>query len=209
MPFIRPSDAALMAWLIFTLVKKPIDQLIDKIQHAQDGEVSEDIDTDPNNEFGKLASATNKMRRALTDKQTALNKQRDKYQSLFELVPCLITVQDRDYKLLQYNQEFSESFAPNPGDYCYQAYKGRAEKCEDCPVEKTFKDGLSHYSEETGVDKDGTMTHWILKTTPIKNASGEVEAAMEISLDVTRKKQLEEQLAKTTKQYQIIFNRIK
>jgi len=199
---------ALMAWLVLTFVKKPIDQLIDEIQHAQDGEASKWIDADPNNEFGKLASATSKVRRALTDKQAALNKQRDEYQSLFELVPCLITVQDREYKLLKYNQEFSESFTPNPGDYCYQAYKGSDKKCEDCPVEKTFKDGRSHYSEETGIDKDGTTTHWILKTTPIKDASGEVVAAMEISLDVTHKKQLEELLAESTKKYHIIFNNI-
>ena len=199
---------ALMAWLILTFVKKPIDQLIDKIQHAKDCVASEGIDADPNNEFGKLASATRQMRRALTDKQTALNKQRDKYRSLFELVPCLITVQDRDYKLLKYNQAFSESFAPNPGDYCYLVYKGSQKKCENCPVEKTFADGLSHYSEETGIDKEGTTTHWILKTTPITNDSGEVVAAMEISLDVTHKKQLEGQLAETTKQYQIIFNNI-
>jgi histidine kinase len=155
-----------------------------------------------------MATAIDKMRRELTEKQTALNKQRDEYQSLFELVPCLITVQDRDYKLLKYNREFAESFAPTPGDYCYQAYKGRDEKCEDCPVEKTFEDGLSHYSEETGVDKDGTTTHWILKTSPIRNHVGEIVAAMEMSLDITHKKRLEEQLAKSEQKYHAIFHSI-
>ena len=53
---------------------------------------------------------------------------------------------------------------------------------------------MSHYSEETGINKDGTTTYWILKTTPIKNNNGEVVAAMEMSLDVTPSRQLEEKL---------------
>ena len=87
--------------------------------------------------------------------QNELNKHWHEYQKLFELVPCLITVQDRNYKLVRYNQEFSEKFNPKPGDYCYTAYKGRDKKCEICPVEKTFEDGLSHISEEKGFRKNG------------------------------------------------------
>jgi histidine kinase len=199
---------ALMVWFVLVFVRKPINGLINNLQAPETEPSHESKDLEPNNEIAQLASAIHKMRRELTEKQIALNKQRDEYQTLFERVPCLITVQDRDYKLLRYNQEFSESFAPNPGDYCYQAYKGRDEKCGDCPVEKTFEDGLSHYSEEAGVDKDGSTTHWILKTSPIRDDSGEIVAAMEMSLDITHKKHLEEQLVKSEKKYHVIFNNI-
>ncbi len=198
----------LMFWLVLAFVKKPIHRLINDIQHAENGEDFKRTAFDTTHEVGKLSATIYQMRRELTEKQVALNKQRDEYQTLFERVPCLITVQDRDYKLLRYNQEFFDSFAPKPGDYCYRAYKGRDEKCDDCPVEKTFEDGLSHYSEETGVDKDGAATHWILKTSPIRNDSGEIVAAMEMSLDITHKKQLEEQLVESEKKYQVIFNNI-
>jgi histidine kinase len=142
------------------------------------------------------------------NKQAELNRQRHEYQSLFELVPCLITVQDRNYKLIRYNQEFSKKFRPKPGDFCYSAYKGREKKCKICPVEKTFKDGLSHFSEEKGFRKDGTPTHWIVKTSPIKNEQGEIIAAMEMSLDITHKKALEEELKKSEKKYYAIFDNI-
>ncbi|MCK5205426.1 MAG: PAS domain-containing protein, partial [Desulfobacterales bacterium] len=141
-------------------------------------------------------------------KQAELNKQRDEYQSLFEIVPCIITVQDRNYKLIRYNREFDKKFKPQPGDYCFSAYKGRKEKCEICPVEKTFEDGLSHFSEERGFNKDGTPTHWIVNTTPIKNDQGEIVAAMEMSLDVTQTKLLEEELKKSEKKYYAIFDNI-
>ena len=78
------------------------------------------------------------------------------YDNLFDLVPCLITVHDREYRIIKYNKEFKDKFAPEPGTFCYEAYKDRKRKCENCPVEKTFKDGKSHYSEEKGINKDNS-----------------------------------------------------
>ncbi|UCF94292.1 MAG: PAS domain S-box protein, partial [Desulfobacterales bacterium] len=142
------------------------------------------------------------------EKQTELNAQRDEYQTLFERVPCHITVQDQDYRLVRYNHEFAERFDPEPGDYCYHAYKGRDTKCVNCPVERTFADGQPHYGEESGVKKDGTVAHWIVRTSPIRNAHGEIVAAMEMSLDITERKQLEDKLEKSEKKYHEIFNNI-
>jgi histidine kinase len=159
-------------------------------------------------EMGRLSVAIDKMGKKISEKQAELNKQRNEYQNLFERVPCIITVQDRDYKLLRYNREFSEKFKPKVGDYCYEAYKGRQEKCVICPVERTFDDGLSHFSEERGFNKDGTPTHWIVSTSPIKNERGDIVAAMEMSLDVTQTKLLEEELKKSEKKYHAIFDNI-
>ncbi len=199
---------ALMAWLVLESIKRPIHRLIGDIQRMKKGEYPDAVDIDKNDEVGRLAVTISQMGKELGEKQESLNKQRDEYQSLFELVPCIITVQDRNYKLLKYNREFSEMFAPTLGDYCFQAYKGRDTKCEDCPVEKTFEDGMSHYSEEAGINKDGTTTYWISRTAPIRNGNGKVVAAMEMSLDVTPSKQLEEKLKQLEKRYQTIFNNI-
>ncbi|MBW2180433.1 MAG: PAS domain S-box protein, partial [Deltaproteobacteria bacterium] len=127
---------------------------------------------------------------------------------LFEAVPCIITVQDKNYKLLRYNHEFAEKFNPKPGDYCYHAYKGRDSKCENCPVEKTFEDGMPHHGEESGVGKDGTKTHWIVSTSPIKDSKGDIVAVLEMNLDITSRIQLEEELEKSERKYHAIFNNI-
>jgi len=135
-------------------------------------------------------------------------EQRDEYQTLFELAPCYITVQDKDLRLIRYNHEFANKFSPDKGDYCYQAYKGRSERCKSCPVLKTFEDGKPHSSEETGVSKDGSKSYWVVRSAPIKNTEGEVVAAMEMSLDVTQLKFLEEEVEKSEKKYQTIFDTI-
>ncbi|MGD9369046.1 MAG: ATP-binding protein [Desulfobacteraceae bacterium] len=202
------SSAVMIVYIIVRFVIKPVNQMIRGTRQIEQGNYNTTVRINQNDEMRELASAINQMGRAIGEKTEALNQQRDEYQQLFELVPCIITVQDRSYRLLGYNREFAEKFDPHMGDYCYQVYKGRDKKCEVCPVEKTFKDGQSHYSEESGIDKDGTAKHWIVRTAPIKDADGQIVAAMEMNLDITERKQLEDKLEQWDKKYHAIFNTI-
>ena len=148
------------------------------------------------------------MDRVKNNKPKGLNCTPDGYQILFEESPCYITVQDRNLRLLKYNREFEKTFSPEPGDRCFKAYKGRSEKCPDCPVLKTFEDGQPHISEEQAVTKDGIKTYWLVKTSPIKDEKGEVIAAMEMSLDLTHVKFLEKKARNSEEKYRIIFDTI-
>ena len=200
--------SAIIFVFVMRFVNRPIRKLIAGTESVSRGEYSTRLDIARQDEIGQLAAAMNFMCQEIGQKQTELNSQRDEYLNLFNTVPCIITVQDRDYRLLQYNREFSELFAPRPGDYCYQAYKGRTSKCVNCPVEKTFQDGTSHDSEEAGIHKDGSPAFWMVKTSPIRNAEGEVVAAMEVNLDITHLKQLELMLERSERKYHEIFNSI-
>jgi histidine kinase len=189
-------------------VNQPIRKLIDGTRRIGKGMSSCRINIDQDDEMGQLATAINQMSEEISEKQAQLNKQKEEYQTLFEQVPCLITLQDKDFRLQRYNEDFAKSFDPIPGDYCYHAYKGRDQKCINCPVEKTFNDGQIHFGEESGLNKDGSVAHWIVRTSPIRNARGEIIAALEMSLDITERKQLEDQLEKSEKKYHEIFNNI-
>lgn len=198
--------------IIFVFVLKFVNQPIKKLINASNliarGEYLSNIDINQNDEMGQLFVAMNKMGKEIVSKQAQLKKQRDEFQNLFELVPCLITIQDRNYQLISYNKEFEELFNPTPGDFCFRVYKNFDEKCEICPVEKTFNDGCSHYGEETGTDKDGNTTYWLARTSPIRDAQGSIVSVMEVCLDITRMKQLEERLEKSERKYYAIFNNI-
>ena len=180
--FIFTITSAVIFIFIVRFIKLPIQKLIDGTQMIARGQYQAKIDIRSRDELGQLATAFQKMGKKISEKRSELSKQRNEYQNLFEQVPCIISVQNRDYRLLRYNREFSERFDPKPGDFCFSAYKGRTEKCRVCPVEKTFEDGLSHYSEETGVNKDGTRTYWIVRTSPIRDDDGNIVAAMEMSI---------------------------
>ncbi len=190
------------------VIRKPIMELVRGTRLIARGEPNPDIDVRQDDEVGLLASSITSMGRAIAAKQAELNRQRDEYQNLFARVPCIITVQDRNYRLIRYNREFAEKFKPRPGDFCYHAYKNRTSKCPDCPVEQTFATNRSHTSEESGPDKDGNMRHWLVTTSPITNEAGEVVAAMEMCLDITPRKELERELTKSEQKYQAIFSNI-
>ena len=201
--------SAIIFVIVMRFVNRPIRRLIRGTRDISNGEYSRRVDIDQFDEVGQLAGAINQMSKEIGEKQKELNRQRDEYQNLFETVPCVITVQDKDYRLVGYNREFADRFDPQDGDYCFYAYKGRQTKCLNCPVERTFKDGNSHYSEEAGINKDGTPAYWIVKTSPIRNKDGEIVAAMEMNLDITSRKQLEERLERSEKKYHDIFNNIR
>ena len=195
-------------FFVLRFVNRPVKKLIQRTQRIAKGDYEGSVQIAQHDEMGQLGTAIDKMGLEIAKNQMELNRQRDEYVQLFERVPCLITVQDRNYNLLRFNKEFSDRFDPEPNDFCYHAYKGRSEKCERCPVEWTFTDGKSYSTEETGVDKDGSIKHWIVRTSPILNDNGDVVAAMEISLDITERKMLEVELEKSEKKYHAIFNNI-
>jgi histidine kinase len=202
------ATAAIISFIILRFVTIPIGNLIRWARKVEAGDMGASLAIEQNDEIQELAQAINQMHRAIGEKNAELNRQRDQYQNLFEMVPCIISVQDRDYRLIGYNRDFAERFDPQLGEYCYKVYKGRDAKCVVCPVERTFADGKPHFSEESGLDKDGTLKHWIVRTSPIKDANGDIVAAMEMNLDITQSRQLEEKLEQSEKKYHAIFNNI-
>jgi len=199
-----------VAVLLFVLhfVNRPVRKMIEATRRIARGEQDVHIEVSQEDEMGQLAEAITYMGREISRKQAALNKQRKEYRNLFELVPVIITVQDRNFNLLNYNRAFAEKFDPRPLDTCYHAYKGRTTKCESCPVERVFEDGGIHRSEESGVNRDGTLSHWIVIASPLQDENGEIHSAMEISLDITDRRLLEQELEKSEQKYHAIFNNI-
>ena len=202
------ATSAIIVTFLFVFVNRPIKKLIAWTRHIARGEYNHQIDTQWEDEIGQMAHAINTMAAQVGQKQEELNKQRDEYQELFEQVPCYITVQDRGLRLIRYNREFANTFDPYPGGYCYEIYKGRTEVCPYCPVLETFQDGESHLSAETGITRDGRNSAWICRTSAIRDAGGSITAVMEMSVDVTERKTLEEEIRKSEKKYREIFNNI-
>ena len=198
-----------ICFCIFHWVSNPIKKLIKKTDLIGKGSYQNNINgVTQCDEIGKLSIAIQDMAERIQAKQNELNKQKDLYQNLFDQVPCTITVQNQDYKLIEFNKEFSKKFHPEYGDYCYSAYKNLDKKCKDCPVERTFIDGKSHFSEESGINKNGSVTHWFVKTAPLKDEKGNIVAAMEMTIDISQRKKLEEIVKDSERKYQAIFKSI-
>ena len=202
------GTSALIVAFMLKFVSHPINTLIDGTRHIAQGDYSREVNLKQRDEMGLLADAINHMQREIAEKQGELNRQRDEYQNLFELVPCLITILDTSYRLIRFNREFAERFDARCGDFCFQAYKGRQSRCYPCPVTQTLIDGKPHTGEETRPNPDGTETCWVARTSPIRDENGNIVAVMEVCLDITQRKQLEQSLERSEKKYHAIFNNI-
>lgn len=118
-----------------------------------------------------------------------------RFQNLFDLVPCFISVQDREFRVIEANRRLMESFSWRLGGRCYQIYKGRSEPCSPCLVAQTFEDGKPHCGEDVLTDCQGRQLHVVIHTAPIRDAAGQVSAVMEVCDDVTELRALEDRLA--------------
>jgi PAS domain S-box-containing protein len=130
------------------------------------------------------------------------------YREIFEAMPCFLSIQDRDFKIIDANQRFRKFFGDCEGRYCYQVYKQRAERCEVCPVARTFRDGERHESEEEITTVSGETLSVLVRSNPIYNDAGEIVAAMEMSTDITHIKNLQKLLRASQKRYHTLFDEV-
>jgi signal transduction histidine kinase/FixJ family two-component response regulator len=127
--------------------------------------------------------------------QEELRQSQLRYQQLFDEVPCYISLQDSQFRLLAANRQFNDDFDVELGAHCYEVYKHRDEPCPNCPVAKTFEDGKSHQSEMVVTPKSGEQHNVLIWTAPIKNAAGKITRVMEMSTDITQIRQLQDHLS--------------
>jgi PAS domain S-box-containing protein len=132
----------------------------------------------------------------------------DIYKKYFDSIPCYLTIQDKELRLLDANKKFRDEFGEIEGRYCYQVYKNRSEKCEVCPVERTFHDGLPHHSEEQVKNIGGQDVSVIVYTAPIRDDEGNIISVMEMSTDITEVKALQNQLKESQHKYHLLFEEV-
>jgi PAS domain S-box-containing protein len=123
-----------------------------------------------------------------------LRTTRERFQQLFNEVPCYISVQDMDLRIAATNNLFKRDIGDYVGAYCYDVYHHRSRPCEHCPVFKTFEDGRSYQSEAVITARDGRQYNVLVWTAPIRGADGEVTQVMEMSTDITQIRNLQDHL---------------
>ena len=130
------------------------------------------------------------------------------YRQIIDNMPCYLSVQDRELRVIDGNNRLRQDFGDFEGRYCYQLYKHRSEPCEDCPVARTFRDGEGHRSEQALRSKDGQDISVIVYTTPIRDEEGEVTSVIEMLTDITDLKLLEGQLRRSQERYEFLFDEV-
>jgi len=127
--------------------------------------------------------------------QNQLRDSRERYRQLFEEVPCYISIQDSNLRILEANRRFREDFGDSLGKKCHQVYMHRTDPCVPCAVKQTFEDGQGHQSEEVVTSQRGEHVNVLVSTAPVRNAEGQIKSIIEMSTNITQIRQLQSQLA--------------
>jgi signal transduction histidine kinase len=117
------------------------------------------------------------------------------YRAILDLLPCYLSIQDSSFTIIQVNQTFRTDFGEAIGRKCYEVYKQSGVRCPDCPLWKTFQDRKVHMSQETVQLASGRVIRTIVYSAPILDATGNVVAALELSTDIGKVKEIQEELA--------------
>ncbi len=118
-----------------------------------------------------------------------------RFRQLFDEAPCFIAVIDRDMRIAEANRLFKQGFGPKPRARCHEAYKGRDMPCRDCPAQKTFDDAAPHHQETVVMTRDGQRRNVLVRTAPIPDETGRVDLVMEMSMDITELRRLQDRLS--------------
>ena len=144
----------------------------------------------------KIAGAINERRQA----EEALRTEKDKLQSIINSIEYGISIVDRDYNILYQSQPSTRDNSYHLGEKCYRAFEGREEICEGCPVEKAFKDGKSHTAERKVIRASGEVFHVESTSNPLKDEKGKVTSCLEVSRNITERKQMNEAIQAETEE---------
>ncbi|HEX7627479.1 MAG TPA: PAS domain S-box protein, partial [Candidatus Methanoperedens sp.] len=137
---------------------------------------------------------------ALNSALAKAQEEKNKSEAIISALGDGIIIQNTEYKITYQNQVQNEIYGGKTGELCYKAYEGRDQICEDCPVERTFRDGKIHRSERR-VDTDKGDLYFELTSSPLRDSNGDIIAGIKVVREITAQKRLEQTLRESEEKY--------
>ncbi len=127
--------------------------------------------------------------------------------SVLESVDEGIVVVGRDYRIITANKAFCDAAGTTMenaiGRYCYEVFHRSMTPCfeagNQCAVKRTFETGEQSTFLHTHHDETGNPLYIDTKSYAMRDSAGNVTSAIEVSVDITEKKKLEDQYRQAQK----------
>jgi two-component system cell cycle sensor histidine kinase/response regulator CckA len=125
-----------------------------------------------------------------------LKLEHSKLEAVTENVGAGLAIISKDYHILWANKLLKQIHGDWEGKMCYSTFNRLTGICPDCGVKKVFENGAQiDVHEYTNKDNKGN-TFWVeLIVTPIKDEKGNVTAALELAVNITEKKIMQNKLS--------------
>jgi PAS domain S-box-containing protein len=146
----------------------------------------------------KKKNNTKNMETLVEERTKTLIESEEKLRAILTGIGDLITVQNKDLDIIWVNQPVIDIYGDVIGKKCYEVYKGLTEPCFDCYIETVLNEGKMLFTERKIVLPNGKLRHNLQSSSPVRDAKGNIVAMLEIVKDITKRKQLEEDLKRKT-----------
>ena len=148
-------------------------------------------------ELAELRQHTAKSKKAETERkqaEQAVRQSEQEKEAILESMSELVVYQDTQHRILWANRTAAQSVGlavkELTGRHCYEVWPERTNPCPGCPVVKARE---THCPEEAEITTpDGRI--WFIRGYPIADANANIVAAVEVTSEITQRKQSEEAL---------------
>ncbi|MHC4182048.1 MAG: ATP-binding protein [Planctomycetota bacterium] len=198
-----------IAVVISTGITRPINRLIEGTKRIAGGDLENPIALGKKrDELNELGESFNLMMKELGD-ASAENKQlfllvkrgRDEWLKTFDAITDIITIHDKEFKILRANNSFYEKFNIDKGQLpdkrCYEIFHNTDSPLRSCPLDKSIK-SLKPEIEE--IDDPNMGGVFLVSVYPLEDEKGEVYGFVHLAKDITFQKKVERQLVENAKE---------
>ena len=191
--------------LISNYISKPLSKLETAMDKIGKGDMGIKVDVKRKDEIGQLADAFNQMVKQRKQAEEALQVSEGKLDAMLRAIADDIAVIDNDLNIIWTNDVAKEIYGDDiVGRKCYEVYHQRNKPCEPypCPTLQTFQDGKIHQYETHVTDKNGKSRYiHCIANVALRDEEGKPTGVLEISRDITERKQTEEALRLSEHKY--------
>jgi signal transduction histidine kinase len=139
----------------------------------------------------EVAAGTQDIDRLQEDTRQA----QQRYQLIFDAVPCFVVVLDRGLRVTANNRAFVQAFGDKVGACFSEVFPMDPPTLAASPLQKTLHRGVAHHGEMVLTRPGGKPAHMLVWASPMATAAGKLMQVLVILLDISQVRELQTSLA--------------
>jgi PAS domain S-box-containing protein len=137
--------------------------------------------------------------------QDEILRAKEEWERTFDAVPDLISIIDRDYRIVRVNKSMADRLGISNGDAvgrtCFEIVHHSGLPIRSCPHQLLIDDGKEHVQE---IHEDTLNGDFLVTASPLKDASGTVTGCVHVLHDITEPKRAEKALQQALKKLNML-----